>query len=119
MADLTLNENDLENPTPFKDFSSIANGDDWRVVVTGVGGSGVTTISRVLAAAAKEMDGRGDLDFKFMDQKGLAQRNGRVTGHLSIYKKGKSCGAITPLGTADLLLSPDLLDGSFSINFLI
>lgn len=113
-----IDENSIPIPEAQESFLKISEGKDWRVVVTGVGGSGVTTISRVLAEAAKEMDGRDDLDFKFMDQKGLAQRNGRVTGHLSIFKKGKSCGAITPMGTADLLLSPDLLDGSFAINFL-
>lgn len=117
-SEQNFDENSIPLPESSNSFQKIAEGKDWRVVVTGVGGSGVTTISRVLAEAAKEMDGREDLDFKFMDQKGLAQRNGRVTGHLSIYKKGKSCGAITPMGTADLLLSPDLLDGSFSINFL-
>ena len=90
----------------------------WRVVVTGVGGSGVTTISRVLAEAAKDMGGRSGLDFKFVDQKGLAQRNGNVTGHLCIFDKKRSYGAVTPLGSADLLLSPDLLDGSQHIHFL-
>jgi len=87
-------------------------------VVTGVGGSGVTTISRVVAEAAREMDGRDDLDFKFVDQKGLAQRNGNVTGHLSIFRKDKSYGAVTPLGSADALVSPDLLDGSGHLHFL-
>jgi indolepyruvate ferredoxin oxidoreductase len=101
-----------------KDFDAIAGGDDLRIVVTGVGGSGVTTISRVLAEAAKEMGGRDDLDFKFVDQKGLAQRNGNVTGHLAIFHKNKSYGAVTPLGSADLLVSPDLLDGSQHIHFL-
>ncbi len=109
---------DLPSPDIAKTLDLISKGEDWRVVVTGVGGSGVTTISRILAEASKEMDGRDDLDFKFMDQKGLAQRNGRVTGHLSVYKKGKSQGAVTPLGKADLLLSPDLLDGSQAISFL-
>lgn len=105
-------------PQVEKTFEKIAQGHDLRVVVTGVGGSGVTTISRVLAEAAKGMGGRDDLDFKFVDQKGLAQRNGNVTGHLAIYRKGKSYGAVTPLGTADLLLSPDLLDGSQHVRFL-
>ncbi len=109
---------ELPLPKADKSFEDIANGHDWRVVVTGVGGSGVTTISRVLAEAAKEMGGRDDLDFKFVDQKGLAQRNGNVTGHLAIYKKGKSYGAVTPKGTADLMVSPDLLDGSQHIHFL-
>jgi len=88
------------------------------LVVTGVGGSGVTTISRVLAEAARMMSGRDDIDFKFVDQKGLAQRNGNVTSHLSLFKKGKSHSQITPLGGADLLLSPDLLDGSQHLAFV-
>lgn len=39
----------------------------------------------------------------------------RAYGNL---RKGKSYGAITPLGTGDLLLSPDLLDGSSAFPFL-
>ena len=109
---------DLPEPRPIKGLDEIAKGKDWRMVVTGVGGSGVTTISRVIARAALEMEGRRDLDFKFVDQKGLAQRNGNVTGHLAVFKKGQSASPITPTGTADLLLSPDLLDGSQHIAFL-
>lgn len=109
-----INSN-IPEPTNALSFEGLKS---WRVVVTGVGGSGVTTISRVLAEAAKEMGGRDDLDFKFVDQKGLAQRNGNVTGHLCVFKKGSSYGAVTPLGSADLLVSPDLLDGSGHINFL-
>lgn len=109
-----------ELPLPIirKSLIDIANGSDYRVVVTGVGGSGVTTISRVLAEAAREMGGREDIDFKFVDQKGLAQRNGNVTSHLALYKLGKSHSQITPFGGADLLLSPDLLDGSQHLAFL-
>jgi indolepyruvate ferredoxin oxidoreductase len=113
-----LNFTHIPLPKIVKTFDEISNGHDWRLVVTGVGGSGVTTISRVLAEAAREMDGRDDLNFKFVDQKGLAQRNGNVTGHLSIFGKDKSYGAVTPLGTADLLVSPDLLDGMNQIQFL-
>jgi indolepyruvate ferredoxin oxidoreductase len=109
---------DLPDPIIQKTFDNILEGNDLRIVVTGVGGSGVTTISRILAQAAKSMSGRDDLDFKFMDQKGLAQRNGNVTGHLCIYPKGQSRGAITPIGTADLLLSPDLIDGAGQLKFL-
>lgn len=109
---------EVSAPELKKTFDDIASGNDLRIVVTGVGGTGVTTISRVLAEAAKKMGGREDIDFKFVDQKGLAQRNGNVTGHLALYKKGKSYGAVTPLGTADLLLSPDLLDGPSHLDFL-
>ncbi len=116
----TENSHDANLASPnFKvTLDSIANGVDFRVVVTGVGGSGVTTISRVIAEAAKEMSGRSDVDFKFVDQKGLAQRNGNVSSHLAFFKKGKSHGQVTPFGGADLLLSPDLLDGSRHLNFL-
>lgn len=105
-------------PEVVKSLDDIAAGSDYRLVVTGVGGSGVTTISRVLAEAAKKMGGRDDIEFKFVDQKGLAQRNGNVTSHLSLFKKGKSHSQITPIGGADLLLSPDLLDGSQHLAFL-
>lgn len=108
----------LANPLMKVSLEEISRGRDFRIVVTGVGGSGVTTISRVLAEAAKEMGGRTDIDFKFVDQKGLAQRNGNVTSHLALYKKGKSHAQVTPLGGADLLLSPDLLDGSHHLSFL-
>lgn len=108
-------QSEVPEPNRTVTFDNLSS---WRVVVTGVGGSGVTTISRVLAEAAKTMGGRDDLDFKFVDQKGLAQRNGNVTGHLCVFKKGTSYGAVTPNGSADLLLSPDLLDGSQHISFL-
>jgi len=114
----TVVVDDLPMPDLKKTLSDIAGGSDYRVVVTGVGGSGVTTISRVLAEAARAMGGRNDIDFKFVDQKGLAQRNGNVTSHLALYKMGKSHAQVTPLGGADLLLSPDLLDGSQHLAFV-
>jgi indolepyruvate ferredoxin oxidoreductase len=105
-------------PVLKKTLHDIALGIDYRLVVTGVGGTGVTTISRVLAEAAKSMGGRSDIDFKFVDQKGLAQRNGNVTSHLALFKVGKSHSQVTPMGGADLLLSPDLLDGAQHLGFL-
>ena len=105
-------------PAVSKNLEQVASGKDFRAIVIGVGGSGVTTISRVVAEAASTMGGRSDLDFKFVDQKGLAQRNGSVTSHLSIYKKGKSQGQVVPLASADLVLSPDLLEGSRAVEFL-
>ncbi len=105
-------------PKVERDLAEIASGHDFRTIVIGVGGSGVTTISRVVAEAASEMGGRNDLDFKFVDQKGLAQRNGSVISHLSIFNKNKSHGPLVPLGSADLILSPDLLEGSRALEYL-
>jgi indolepyruvate ferredoxin oxidoreductase len=113
-----INFETLPLPQLKKDLNSIASGSDYRLVITGVGGTGITTISKILSTAAFHMDGRSDIDFKFVDQKGLAQRNGNVTSHLMLFKKGKSQSQITPLGGADLLLSPDLLDGSQHLGFL-
>src|SRR5690606_1897088 len=90
----------------------------FRAIVIGVGGSGVTTISRVLAEASTHMGGREDLDFKFVDQKGLAQRNGSVMSHVSIYPKSKSHGPMIPLKKADVVLSPDLLEGARAVEYL-
>ncbi len=108
----------LPLPVASKTLQDISDGKDFRAIVIGVGGSGVTTISRVIAEAASEMGGRNDLDFKFVDQKGLAQRNGSVTSHLSIFNKAKSQGPVVPLASADLVLSPDLLEGSRAVEFL-
>jgi len=115
---ISFNFDHLELPKAVKSFDDIASDQTWRMVVTGVGGSGITTISKIISKASVEMGGRDDLDFKFMDQKGLAQRNGNVTGHLSICKNGRSMGAVTPRATADVLLSPDLLDGTGQLGFL-
>jgi indolepyruvate ferredoxin oxidoreductase len=108
----------LELPAPEvrQNLKTIAAGEDFRAIVIGVGGSGVTTISRVLAEAAEEMP--QTLAFKFVDQKGLAQRNGSVTSHLSIFSAAKSQGQVVPLGSAKLVLSPDLLEGARAIEYL-
>jgi indolepyruvate ferredoxin oxidoreductase len=108
----------LPIPEITKTLDDVAKGEDFRGIVIGVGGSGVTTISRVIAEAATQMAGRDDLDFKFVDQKGLAQRNGSVTSHLSIFRKGKSQGQVVPLASADLVVSPDLLEGARAVEFL-
>lgn len=108
----------LSLPVPKIKFEQIAQGEDWRGIVIGVGGSGVTTVSRVIAEAAQSMGGREDLDFKFVDQKGLAQRNGSVTSHLSLYPKGFSQPQLVPIASANVVVSPDLLEGARALSYL-
>jgi indolepyruvate ferredoxin oxidoreductase len=108
----------LAEPVITKTLADIASGKDFRSIVIGVGGSGVTTISRIIAEAATTMGGRDDLEFKFMDQKGLAQRNGSVISHLSIYSSKKVHGPVVPIGSADLVVSPDLLEGARAVEYL-
>lgn len=115
---LTTGEWTFPEPSLIKSLDDISKGLDFRSVVIGVGGSGVTTISRIIAEASSEMNGREDLHFKFMDQKGLAQRNGSVISHLSIFSKNKTHGPVVPLGSADLVVSPDLLEGARAVEYL-
>lgn len=114
--DVEKMQSEIELPEMKYDFEHIVKHGVLRIVVTGVGGSGVTTISKVLSQAAQVME--DELDYKFMDQKGLAQRNGNVTSHITLFKKGLSVSAVTPSGRADLLLSPDLMDAARQWSFL-
>lgn len=122
-ASKNMNLQDLANllkdePANKVNLTDISETTPWRMVVTGVGGSGITTVSKIISKAAVDMGGVSGLDFKFMDQKGLAQRNGNVSSHMSICHENYSLGAVTPIGGADLLISPDLLDGSNQLSFL-
>jgi indolepyruvate ferredoxin oxidoreductase len=108
----------LPSPELQLSLDQVAKGVDWRSIVIGVGGSGVTTISRVIAEAAQDMGGRTDLDFKFVDQKGLAQRNGSVTSHLALFAKAHSHGQVVPEASAQVVVSPDLIEGIRALSFL-
>lgn len=78
----------------------------WNIVVTGVGGTGVLTISAVLAMAA-HIEGRGCAT---MNQTGLAQKFGPVVSHLRIAQHQGDIKAVRiAAGDADLLLGGDLV----------
>lgn len=78
----------------------------WNIVVTGVGGTGVLTITAVLAMAA-HIEGKGCAT---MNQTGLAQKFGPVVSHLRIAKQQSDINAVRiPAGDADLLLGCDLV----------
>lgn len=108
----------LPTPEPVISLQQIFEGRSFRSVIIGVGGSGVTTISRVMAECCEDMEGVQGLDFKFVDQKGLAQRNGSVTSHAILFSKDRAHGQLTPLGGADLVISPDLIEGMRGLPFL-
>lgn len=78
----------------------------WNIVVTGVGGTGVLTITAVLAMAA-HIEGKGCAT---MNQTGLAQKFGPVVSHLRIAQQQEDIHAVRiPAGDADLLLGCDLV----------
>ena len=78
----------------------------WNVLVTGVGGTGVLTISGILAMAA-HIEGKG---VATMNQTGLAQKFGAVVSHVRIGHKQEDIYAVRiAAGDADLLLGCDLV----------
>jgi indolepyruvate ferredoxin oxidoreductase len=107
---------ELPLPQMQTDIKEIENGKNLDIVVIGVGGSGVTTISRILATAAKKLP--DSIQFRFVDQKGLAQRNGSVTSFISFFHANKSHAQVTAISHADLVISPDLLEGVRALPYL-
>lgn len=78
----------------------------WNIVVTGVGGTGVLTVTAVLAMAA-HIEGKGCAT---MNQTGLAQKFGPVVSHLRVAEKQEDINAVRiPAGDADVLLGCDLV----------
>lgn len=78
----------------------------WNVLVTGVGGTGVLTISGILAMAA-HIEGKG---VATMNQTGLAQKFGAVVSHVRIGHKQDDIYAVRiAAGDADVLLGCDLV----------
>jgi indolepyruvate ferredoxin oxidoreductase len=85
-------------PEPFRTVP-----DDAVVRVAGIGGTGVTTISQVLAAAAR-IDGRPT---RGLDQTGLAQKGGAVVSDVK-FGDAEVAGRAA-VGECDLYLGADLL----------
>ena len=78
----------------------------WNTVVTGVGGTGVLTITALIAMAA-HVEGRGCAT---MNQTGLAQKFGAVVSHVRVAAAQEDIMAVRiAAGEADLLLGCDLV----------
>ncbi len=76
-----------ETPEPAR-FAEFRDG-AWRLVMPGVGGTGVVTINAILATAAVA-DG---LHAVTLDQTGLAQKGGAVTSHLTLSPGARPAAA--------------------------
>ncbi|MGD9827542.1 MAG: indolepyruvate ferredoxin oxidoreductase family protein [Hyphomicrobiaceae bacterium] len=80
--------------------------DAYAMLVTGIGGTGVVTISAVLGQAAF-LDGKG---FGGIDMTGLAQKGGAVACHMRFAADQEQIHAIRAgLGGADLVIGGDLV----------
>ena len=79
--------------------------DGHAVFMAGVGGTGVVTVSQVLATAAL-LDG---LDVLGLDQTGLSQKGGPVVSHVRFFAGEASGANLIGAGGADCYLGLDLL----------
>jgi indolepyruvate ferredoxin oxidoreductase len=92
----------LSLPTP--EFSTLER--PWRVLVAGIGGTGVVTIGHLIAIAA-HMEGR---TVTVMDQTGLAQKGGSVMSHVTLACEAEAIGAARiTAGQADAVIGCDLV----------
>ena len=110
---VTVEGGELRKPEPVKMSESALPvptkpdlNQPWNVVVTGVGGTGVLTVTAVLSMAA-HLEGKG---VATMNQTGLAQKFGPVVSHLRIAQQQRDIHAVRiPAGDADLVIGADLL----------
>ncbi len=86
-----------------------AVGEQYGVYFTGIGGTGVVTANRIIAAAAEA----AGLTITGMDQTGLSQKAGAVVSHLRLAADPAALGSATiGAGGADLYLSGDILQAA-------
>ncbi len=76
-----------------------------NIILAGVGGQGILTISYLICNAALDKN----LNFKQAEVHGMAQRGGAVQSHLRISDKPIASDLI-PKGTADMILSVEPLE---------
>jgi indolepyruvate ferredoxin oxidoreductase len=100
---------DMQVPRP---EHMTAAGESYRIVMPGIGGTGVVTVNALLATAAL-IDGKS---VATLDQTGLAQKGGAVVSHIVISDKPIALSSKVNAGNADLLLGFDLLGAASAEN---
>lgn len=88
---------------------------DFTMRVTGIGGTGVVTVTQVLSTAAAE----SGLGVRALDQMGMSQKGGAVVSDLH-FTQGESLGANKlATGECDLYLGCDLLVAADPTNLVV
>ncbi len=103
----------VDVPAPHDPVAIPAAG--YRILLPGIGGTGVVTINALLATAAV-IDG---LNVMTLDQTGLAQKGGAVLSHMILSREPLESSNKITTGNADLILGFDLLGAADSRNLLL
>ena len=82
-----------------------------NIVVVGVGGQGILTLSSIIAEACM----RQGVNVLVAETHGLSQRGGSVIVHVRV---GDVEAPLVPLGEADLMLSMELIEAARYANYL-
>jgi len=93
----------------------VANPDDFSARMTGIGGTGVVTVSQVLATAAA-FDG---FEVRGLDQIGLSQKAGPVVSDLRLRRGRPAETNRIGAGCADLLMAFDALAAASPVGLLV
>ncbi|MGO3327711.1 indolepyruvate ferredoxin oxidoreductase family protein [Gordonia sp. (in: high G+C Gram-positive bacteria)] len=88
---------------------------DFAIRVTGIGGTGVVTVSQVLATAAT-LDG---LSARTVDMTGLAQKGGAVVSDIKVSSTPLEQAAKVASGDCDVYLACDQLVGADPANLKV
>ncbi|RSD11591.1 indolepyruvate ferredoxin oxidoreductase family protein [Amycolatopsis eburnea] len=88
---------------------------DFTVRITGIGGTGVVTVTQILATAAV-LDGR---HVRTLDQTGLAQKGGAVVSDLKVTAEPVEQAPKLAAGECDLYLACDALVGADAANLAV
>ncbi len=94
-----------EPPEDLPERREPAAADRFSLFLTGIGGTGVVTASRLLADAAR----RDGWQVRAMDQTGLSQKAGAVTSHVRAGRESLPPTNSVSAGGADVLLAFDPL----------
>ena len=111
-AALAFKGAEIDVLTPFASLPDpvlASSAEPYSIVIGGIGGTGVVTVSALLAMAA-HVEGKG---VTVLDIAGLAQKNGAVYAHVRICEEPKKLHAVRiAAGSADLLLGFDMVTSS-------
>ena len=94
--------------------SALVDADDFTLRLTGIGGTGVVTVSQVLGTAAM----LAGLHVRGLDQTGLSQKAGPVVSDLRVSRRATAMSNHANVSGVDCLLAFDLLVGASDSNLI-